>query len=187
MQVILLLINLAVIIVIMLLLTNFIYGAFRYVPYVPSKREAVKKMLKIANIRSGETVYDLGCGDGRLVITAAKEHDAKATGYEAALSIYLLAKLKNAVSRSKAIISPQNFFSVDMSDADVVFCYLFPHVMNKLKKKFEQELKPGTRVISNSFEIKGWIPTRVEQTYPNKPHNSLIREYVIGKSNTMKK
>lgn len=137
-------------------LAALIHGA----PFVPTPMNAVKKTLKAANIKPGEKVYDLGCGDGRVVYLANKIYGAEGVGFELSPLVYALAKIRQFFWRSKAKIHFGNFKKYDLSDADVVFCYLLPDTMVRLAPKFAKELKPGARLVSYAFNIEGWKPTR---------------------------
>jgi len=126
------------------------------VPYVPTSHRVVRKMVELAGIRGNQKVYDLGCGDGRILITAKKKHpEIRAEGYELSLGVWMLAKLKVCYSRLPIPIYMKNYLKADLSDAEVIFLYLFPEVMPKLKKKFDAELQPGTCVISHGFPFTG--------------------------------
>ncbi|HAU40137.1 MAG: hypothetical protein UV80_C0015G0002 [Candidatus Peregrinibacteria bacterium GW2011_GWF2_43_17] len=123
-------------------------------PFVPTPMKAVRKMLKLANIKEGDKIYDLGCGDGRLVHAASKEYKANAVGFELSPLIFAIAKFLQPFWRSKAKIKFRNFHSQDISDANVVVCYLMPGTLQKMLDKFKT-LKKGTRIISYSFKIPG--------------------------------
>jgi SAM-dependent methyltransferase len=125
------------------------------VPYVPTSPKVARRMIELAGIRGNETVYDLGCGDGRILIAAKKQHPhIDAVGYELSLGVWLIAKLRVLFSRLSIPIHMKNYCAADLSDANVVFLYLFPEVMPKLMEKLNRELKPGTRVISHGFPFK---------------------------------
>jgi 16S rRNA A1518/A1519 N6-dimethyltransferase RsmA/KsgA/DIM1 with predicted DNA glycosylase/AP lyase activity len=134
-------------------------------------------MIEAANLKDGQHVYDIGCGDGRLLIEALKKKKINAHGVEINLFISSLAKLRLWMSEKKAVILRKNFFKVSLRESDVVFCYLFPKVMQKLKIKFQDELKKGAVVISYCFPIKDWKPTKTIQTRADKPKNFLIYVY----------
>lgn len=145
-------------------------------PWVPTPKNRVRKMLQLAGIKPGETVYDLGCGDGRLVHTASIEWKAKAVGFEFSPLIYTMAKVIQPfawIKGSRAKIRFKNFYKVDFSKADVVVCYLLPHSMKKVQKKCEKELKPGARVISYAFPIADWTPIHREKRMRHKSYGPI--------------
>jgi SAM-dependent methyltransferase len=125
-------------------------------PFVPTPFNAAEAMIKAAQLKEGQKVYDIGCGDGRLVHLATKHHNVEGTGFEISPAIYLLAKVRQFFWRSKAKIKFRNFKYQDLSDADVVFCYLLPDTLKKLEKKLFGELKQGAKIVSYSFPIAGW-------------------------------
>lgn len=132
-------------------------------PFVPTPMEAVKKMIRLAKIKKGDVVYDIGCGDGRMVFVAANEYGAKATGLELSPLVYFFARIRKILWRSKARILFRNFKHHNFRDADVIVCYLMPETLEKLKPKLEAELKPGARIVSYAFEVKGWNPDLKEE------------------------
>jgi len=155
-----------------LMLCTAIVSIFIQVPYVPSKMRVIHKMIKIAKIKKNEVVYDLGCGDGRLLLEAAKTKKIQAKGYEIAPIPFLLAHLKNLIQRAHVKIYPHNFFKANLKDANVIFCYLGPETMVKLYKKLKKECRKGTRIISNTFSIHDAKPVKVwakdpKQRLPN--------------------
>jgi tRNA G37 N-methylase Trm5 len=129
------------------------------VPYVPTKQTVVDAMLKLANVSKGDVHYDLGCGDGRIVISAAKK-GAVATGVDIDPQ-----RIKEANENAKvAGVSDQvtfiegNLFDLDFSKATVLTLYLLPSVNLKLRPKILSELKPGTRIVSHAFDMGDWEP-----------------------------
>ena len=122
-------------------------------PWAPTRKEAVQKMLSIAKIKPGEVVYDLGSGDGRILFEAVLVHKAKAVGIEIDpvrfLWTYIMIRLLRLNDQVKLIYG--NFFKTDLKNADIVTCYLLPETNIKLEQKLKNELKPGTRVVSNLF------------------------------------
>jgi cyclopropane fatty-acyl-phospholipid synthase-like methyltransferase len=147
-------------------------------PFVQTPVEVAKKMLDISQIRSGEMLYDLGCGDGRLIILAAKELGARATGVE--LREDLIERARTEIKRlnleGKVNVIQGNFFDVPISDADVVTLYLTSSANERLRPKLEAELKPGARVISHDFKVPGWKPSAVY----NELLGHTIYAYRIG-------
>lgn len=134
---------------------------FRGIFYVPSKREKIKKMIELANIKQGELACDLGSGDGRLVIALAQA-GAEAHGYEINPLLVILAKfrIRKAGHSGKAFIHWKNFWQVDFSKFDVITIYGMSFVMKRLEKKLKHELKPNARVVSNAFPFPNWPPSQ---------------------------
>jgi SAM-dependent methyltransferase len=124
------------------------------VPYVPTTDEAVQVMLKLADVKKSDVVYDLGCGDGRIVITAAKTYGARGVGIENARK----AGVENLVR-----FEENDLFKADIREASVVTLFLLSSVNLKLRPKLLEDLKPGTRVVSNTFDMGDWTPEK-EQT-----------------------
>lgn len=125
--------------------------------------EVARKMLDLSQLKPDEVLYDLGCGDGRLVILAAKDTGAYATGIE--LRDDLVDRAKTEIKRlnleGKVRIIHGNFFDVSISDANVVTLYLTSSANERLRPKLEAELKLGTRVVSHDFKVPGWKPSTV--------------------------
>jgi len=141
--------------ILFIFLLTFIYAGLRGAPWVPTKKHDVERFLKLANIQKNEVVYDIGCGNGRMVI-AAQTRGALATGFEVSLFPYLLAWINKLIKRSKVKIKYRDLWRVNLSNADTIYFFLMPERIEKLKTKFEKELKPGTKVISYVWPIKGW-------------------------------
>ena len=133
------------------------------VPYVPTPIEVVREMLKLAGLKPGEVVLDLGSGDGRVLVTAAKEFGAKAIGVELRKDLIekALANVEKERVRDKVVIIQGNFFDIKLPPADVIFLYLLTSVNERLRPKLEKETKPGTRIVSHDFEISGWKPHKI--------------------------
>jgi SAM-dependent methyltransferase len=136
----------------------------RGAPWVPTSMKMVHKMLTMAEVGPGDLVYDLGCGDGRTVVAAARRYGAQAVGIEIDPLRYLWCQaLVTALGlRGRVRIVYGNFFKQDLSDASVVTCYLMQDTNNKLEGKLKQELRPGTRVVSNTFTFPGLQRVRQE-------------------------
>lgn len=149
-------------------------------PEFPSPQVVVEKMLEAAHVKPGETVFDLGCGDGRILITAAQKFQAKAVGVELKRAVY-----QNTLNRVRALglqdrvrLIHGNLLQVDLSPADVVTLYLLTSSNEKLKPNLERYLKPGARVVSHDFEIRGWKPA-VTETITVGGHGHKIYVYEI--------
>lgn len=134
-------------------------------PWVPSKKKDLERIFKVARLKPGEVFYDLGCGDGRLVFLANQKFQAKAIGVETSLFLILFCKIRRIFHPNKDIVFKyKSMFKEDLSRADVVYTYLLPKTLEKkLKDKFKKELKPGARVISYVFAIKGLEPKAVDK------------------------
>jgi tRNA A58 N-methylase Trm61 len=138
-------------------------------PFVPSPVQVVQYMLKLADLKPGEVLFDLGAGDGRTVVMAAKSFGARAVGVE--LREDLAKKALNTIYESgladKVTIVNGDIFSVNLASADVVFLYLTTSANEKIRPKLEQDLKKGVRIVSHDYEIVGWRPIKVENYCEN--------------------
>jgi ribosomal protein L11 methylase PrmA len=121
-------------------------------------------MLKLAGVKAGDVVYDLGCGDGRIVISAAKTYGAHAVGVDIDPERIQEAKAnaKSAGVESQVRFEENDLFKADIHEATVVTLYLLPDVNMRLKPKLLSDLKPGTRVVSHSFDMQDWKPDKEE-------------------------
>lgn len=118
-------------------------------------------MIEMADLKEGEIVYDLGCGDGRLLIEAEKKQNVEARGFEIAPIPFLIANIKKWTANAKIKLNFSNFLKADLCDADVIFCYLGPDIMASLYQKIKKECKKGTRIISNTFRIPEVKPAKI--------------------------
>lgn len=163
---------------IFLILGTLAYGGILAAPWVPLKKRDIHRLLSLAKIRKGERLYDLGSGDGRILIAAARDFQAQCVGFEVAILPFLIAYVKIAMSglRKQIRLLFRNFYHYPLNDAQVVVAFLSPRAMEKLKEKFERELHPGTRVVSYVFKIPGWKPS-----YISKPREKdcAIYYYII--------
>jgi len=165
------------------------YSYWRYkasdsgAPYVELEEDLVDRVLQIAEVKPNDIVYDLGSGDGRIPIMAALRYGAKGVGVEIDKLRYLYSKLRAFILRvnDKAIFINDNFANVDLSDATVVIVYLLAETNNIIRESLEEKLRPGTRVVSASFEFTGWKPVYVDMEHQT-PYGPLYL-YVMGVSN----
>jgi len=133
--------------------------------YVPTPTPVVDAMLGLARITSGDVVYDLGSGDGRIVITAAQRFGARGVGVDLDGALVMLARenARKAGMGERVTFRQADLFATDLSEATVVTLYLSPSVNLRLRSKLQRELKPGTRVVSHRFAIGDWKPdTEIE-------------------------
>jgi cyclopropane fatty-acyl-phospholipid synthase-like methyltransferase len=130
------------------------------IPFVPTPIEVVDKMLELAEVKKGDVVYDLGSGDGRIVIRAAKKYGIKAVGIE--MDSWLLDKARKdakAAGVSHLVeFRSEDALKTDISRATVVTLYMLPWFNEAMKPSFKKYLKPGTRIVAHDFGIEGWKP-----------------------------
>jgi hypothetical protein len=134
-------------------------------PYVPSPQSVVSDMLRYADVGPGDFLIDLGSGDGRIVLTAAKVFGARGFGVE--IKEELVKRANEAAHREgladRVKFIKQDLFKTDISQASVITMYLLPDTVNLLKDKFLSELRPGTRIVSHDYPLTGWIPEKYWQ------------------------
>ena len=135
-----------------------IFGA----PWVPTKRTMVHQMMELAEVGQDDTVYDLGCGDGRILVIAARKYGAKAVGIEIEPLKFLWCQVLITVLglRKQVKVKLGNFFTEDLGAATVVVCYLLKETNQLLTRKFKTELQPGTKVVSNIFTFPKMDPIK---------------------------
>lgn len=133
------------------------YGK-KFAPYVVTPEHAVDRMLEMANLKPGETLFDLGCGDGRILITAVQKYQVKAVGIEISghLAKSAAEKVKKEGLQDRIKIIHGDFMKQDLSSANVVTLYLETTANDALRPNLEQFLKPNTRVVSYDYPIPGW-------------------------------
>jgi len=134
------------------------------VPFVPTNEKVVEAMLKMASVKKGDVVYDLGCGDGRIVIAAAKEFGARGVGVDLDPQRIREAQA-NAVRAGVAdrvTFRVQDIFDTDIQPATVVTLFLSPDLNARLRPKLTSQLKPGSRIVSHRYGIGDWVPERTE-------------------------
>ena len=138
-------------------------------PFVPSPIPVIKHMLQLAGLKPGEVLFDLGAGDGRSVIMAAKSFGARAVGVELRedLTKKALSIITEKGLADKVTMVNSDMFTVNLTPADVVFLYLTTSANEKIRPKMEDELKLGVRVVSHDYEVTGWKPEKVENFCEN--------------------
>jgi SAM-dependent methyltransferase len=145
------------------------------VPYVPTTDAAVQAMLKLGEVKKNDVVYDLGCGDGRIVIAAAKSFGSRGVGID--IDPVRIGEAKDNAKKAgveKLVRFEENdLFQADIHEATVVTLFLLPNVNLKLRPKLLQDLKPGTRVVSNTFDMGDWKPEK-EYIVPDTEVDSYL-------------
>ncbi|HLD18094.1 MAG TPA: hypothetical protein VJB99_03420 [Patescibacteria group bacterium] len=145
-----------------IMLISMAYAAVSGAPWVPTRRKDIDRILRLADPKAGEIMYDLGCGDGRIIVRAARECGVFGVGIELSLLQALVAKVRSWRSGSNVHIRWTNVFRTDLRNADVVYLFLMPEAYAKIRPKLEAELKSGARVLSYVWPIPGWVPTTVD-------------------------
>lgn len=157
------LIILAVLVTVWLLWLPYLAKTTKHgAPFVPTEPDIVNRIMELAGVGEKDTFFDLGSGDGRLVIAAARR-GAQSIGIEIdPIKVFLVRVRLRFLHLQNARIIHANLFEVDLSPATVVISYLLPPAQKKLKSKLEKELQPGTRVVAVAFPIPGWTPTKTD-------------------------
>ncbi|MCW5982286.1 MAG: methyltransferase domain-containing protein [Bryobacteraceae bacterium] len=136
----------------------------RLAPYYPTPETVAEKMLQLGALKAGEKMFDLGSGDGRIVILAARKYKADATGVEIDDDLHRrsMERIKKLGLESRARILHGDILKQDYSGADLITVYLLPTSNDRVRPLLEKQLRKGTRVVSHDFEISGWTPDRIE-------------------------
>jgi SAM-dependent methyltransferase len=146
------------------------------VPFVATPADVVDRMLEAARVTSGDVLYDLGSGDGAIVIRAAKKYGVKGVGIE--IDAELVRKARDNAFKEKVDhlveFRIQDALAADVSAATVVTLYMLPDFNAKLRPIFDKQLKSGSRVVSHDYGIQGWVPDRVETIKGNFVHDHTI-------------
>ncbi len=147
-------------------------------PYVVSPQEIVDRMLELADLKAGETLYDLGSGDGRILITAVVRFKAKAVGVEISDSLVdsTNARIRRLGLDNDAQVIHGNFLDVDLSPANVVTLYLATDANEMLRPNLEKYLKKGSRVVSHEYAVPGWKPKLVDKDPERHGHTIYLYE-----------
>lgn len=148
----------------------FIFGTAAYAgllasPWLPVRKRDIERILRLAEIKDDDLIYDLGSGDGRVIAAIANNTNANLVGYEISLLPYIFSKIKIFfLGLSKRVeIRFADFLKRDLSQATIIFCFLTPMAMKKLGPKFKKELKPSTKVISYTFSIPDWPVYKIDK------------------------
>ena len=142
-----------IVLLLFIILFFFAWTSISLAPWVPTRKKDLSRVLELAQAKPGQVFYDLGCGDGRLVRYMSQHGQMNTRGLELNFWLYLYSKIR---SQKNEVIKFKNLFKEDLSTADIVFVFGMPDtIAKKLKQKLELELKPGAKVISYAFPIRG--------------------------------
>ena len=145
---------------------------------ISTGNDAIKKVLQNIDFKKAKKFYDLGAGNGKVISYVSNHYpDLKCTGIEYNIAAYCCAKIRNIFLKQKVNYQMGDFFKININDADVVYAYLFPGLMDRLESKFARELKKGTLVISNAFPIKSKEPKIIIQGESGALNTLYIYEY----------
>ena len=151
--------------------SSFLYGlwlaipSFYGLPWVPTSRRRIRKALELAGVRPGEVVYDMGAGDGRVLVAAVRQFGARAVGIEVSPLHFLAAwfnLLFNGCGKNARLVW-NNMYNCDLSAADVVFAHTISSQAPRLKAYLEAKLRPGTRVVTVLYDLEGWQPRDMDE------------------------
>jgi SAM-dependent methyltransferase len=151
------------------------------VPFVRSSPQVIDRMLEMARVKTGDIIYDIGSGDGAIIIRAAKRYGVEGVGIE--IDRELVAKARQNAVREKVEhlveFRAQDAFTVDVSPATVVTLYMLPDFNAKLRPILDRQLRPGSRVVSHDFPIEGWVPDKVETVNGDFVHDHKVMLFEI--------
>ena len=150
------------------------------VPYVPTPMLVAQKMLEVAKVAPDDVVYDLGSGDGRIVIMAAQKFGAHAVGVELDSDLFQKSsdRIRKLGLQDRAQIVHENMFEVNVRHATVVTLYLLTAVNERLRPKLERELRSGARIVSHDFQVPGWQPVQTVEVNSENQVASKVYLYV---------
>ena len=152
------------------------------IPFVPTPIEVVDRMLEIAEVQQDDVVYDLGSGDGRVVIRAAKKYGARGVGVEMDQTLLDQARTAAAAEGVSHLVEfrAEDALKTDLSPATVVTLYMLPWFNEAMKPSFQKYLKPGSRIVAHDFGIEGWKPDKMEKLpQPEKKAGGYVHYHTI--------
>jgi SAM-dependent methyltransferase len=151
------------------------------VPFVRSTPEVIERMLDLARVKPGDVIYDIGSGDGAIIIYAAKKYGVRGVGIEIDQELVERARSRAHLENVTHLVEfrAQDAFTVDISPATVVTLYMLPEFNAKLRPIMDRQLKPGTRVVSHDYAIEGWVPIRQESVPGTFVHDHSVMLFEI--------
>ena len=151
------------------------------VPFVRTTPEVIDRMLEMARVKTGDVIYDIGSGDGAIIIHAVKKYRVKGVGIEIDQELVNRARSNAYIEKVEHLVEfrAQDAFTVDMSPATVVTLYMLPEFNAKLRPIMDRQLKPGTRVVSHDYPVHGWVPTRQESVPGTFVHDHTVLLFEI--------
>ena len=147
--------KLLLIVLLLFLVVPGLYATLKGAPYLPSSKKDIERVLSLGKFKKNDVVYDLGCGDGRVIRAVAAKGVKESIGYEFSAPTFFLAKVRSWIFGKGELIYFADFWKLDFKQADVLICFLLVDSMGDFEKKIWPKLKKGARVLSNQFEMKG--------------------------------
>lgn len=163
--------------IVIFIITTGLYSAITTSPFSPSNKEIIETALNLAELKKDEVLYDLGCGNGTVLIIGAKKFQTKTVGYELSFLRYLISKINILINgcQKNAKVYLGDLYQANLNQADVIYLWLTPKAFPRLEEKFNKELKTGSRVIAYSSPLNFWQPDKI-LNIPSSPNKffSLI-------------
>jgi SAM-dependent methyltransferase len=152
------------------------------IAYIPTPFDAVEAMLDLAQVTDQDVVYDLGCGDGRLLIRAAQRCGARGIGID--IDPDRIAEAQRQAARAgvgdRLTFRQGNLYDSDFGEATVVMLYLMPHLNLRLRPQLQRQLRPGSRIVSHQFDMGDWTPQRILPLVPSEEDSTLYLWHIAG-------
>ncbi len=151
------------------------------VPFVRSTPEVIDRMLEMARVKTGDVLYDIGSGDGAIVIRAAKKYGIKAIGIEIDQELVVKARRNAVREKVEHLVEfrAQDAFTIDVSPATVVTLYMLPEFNAKLRPILDRQLRPGSRVVSHDYPVEGWVPDQIDSVKGTFAHDHTVMLFEI--------
>ncbi len=147
---------------------SLLYSSFMGAPYVPTRQKSVNEVLKVAHLKQGVKFLELGCGDGRIVRTAVESYNVDGVGIDINPLLILIARFKAYPITKNLLFKAQNIYNTNLKPFDVIYVFLMPEMLAKLRDKFQRECRKGTVIISHGFKIAYW-DNKIKYTLQKKP------------------
>jgi SAM-dependent methyltransferase len=151
------------------------------VPFVRSTPEVIDRMLEMAQVKTGDLVYDIGSGDGAIIIRAAKKYGVRGVGIEIDQDLVAKARQNAIHEKVEHLVEfrAQDAFTVDVSPATVVTLYMLPEFNAKLRPILDRQLRPGSRVVSHDYPVEGWVPDKIDTVKGTFVHDHQVLFFEI--------
>lgn len=165
-------------ILVIFIYVNIFYFLYLKVPMLSTGRGIIEKITSEVDFGKAKKFYELGSGSGKVISQVARKYPGlECIGIECNIAALFLAKIRNIFSEQKVEYRMQNFFKTDLRDADIVYAYLFPGIMDKLETKFLEEMKEGAMVVSNTFILKHRKPSKIVLNKKNSLGTLYVYKY----------